>query len=56
MVPGFLILGEQKLRLREASWRDGETAGELVLQAEPGLVSREPGGMSKLCFEGASGS
>lgn len=43
-VPEFLTPGEQELGLREASWRDGETAGELVLQVEPGLVSREPEG------------
>ena len=44
MVPEFFTPGEQELWLREASWRDGETAGELVLQVEPGLVSREPEG------------
>ena len=44
MVPEFFTPGEQKLGLREASWCDGETAGELVLQVEPGLVSREPEG------------
>lgn len=31
----------------------GETAGELVLQSEPGLVSREPGDV-KLAVKGPS--
>lgn len=47
MDPEFLM-PEQELGLREASWHEGETAGELVLQSEPGLVSREPGDVEAL--------